>query len=50
VGNGGLNVAAHSDPEFTGGMVWAAEVEGARSGFGKRISEANEVMVSCWCY
>jgi hypothetical protein len=49
-GNGGLDMAAHGDPEFTGGTVWEVEAKGARSGFGKRISEANEVVGSCWCY
>jgi hypothetical protein len=49
-GNGGLDVAAHGDPEFTGGTGWAAEAKEARSGFGKQISGANEASVSCWCY
>jgi hypothetical protein len=34
-GNGGLDVAAHGGPEFTGGRGWAAKAKGARSGFGK---------------
>jgi hypothetical protein len=34
-GNGGRDVAAHGDPEFTRGRGWAAEAKGARSGFGK---------------
>jgi hypothetical protein len=46
-GNGSLDVAAHGDPEFTGGRSWAAEAKGARSGFGKEISGANGASVSC---
>jgi hypothetical protein len=45
-----LDVATHGDPKFTGEMGWAAKVEGTRSEFDKRISEANEVMVSRCCY
>jgi hypothetical protein len=46
-GNGGLDVAVHGDPEFTGGRGWAVEAKGARSGFGKQTSGANEASGSC---